>query len=251
MVDSANDLSIEVYLLKKKYDVETFYTVVNELLNEFGIEAIEDDSADNLMSVEDRITVNIGKKITDELRENRKHMDNDSIDEFVHSGEFSDQLEMQNTILKRVWNIAKTYRYTNFVEECNSLRKNFMEERSSYISQQFGGGAGILSVVFAQTRVPEKLFSLWLRTTIEKKDGPVAIQYEGLDGNIYNVDVYHTDQKEPEEKIIGQNPCDSFMLQYFWDNKKWIEIPIKMIISVDNNDCMDIDFNDDGGNILV
>ena len=251
MVDSANDLSIEVFLLKKKYDVDAFYTVVNELLDEFGIDAIEDDSPENLMSVEDRITVNIGKKITNELKENRNKMNDETIDEFVCSNEFGDQLKMQDEILKQVWNIAKTYRYTNFVEECNDLRKNFMEERSSYISHQFSGTAGILSVVFAQTRVPEKLFSVWLRTTIEKKEGYVAIQYEGLDGKIYNVNVIHTDDEPPKEKIVGQNPCDSFMLQYFWDSKKWIEIPIKMIISVDNNDCMDIDFNDDGGNILA
>ena len=66
MVDSANDLSIEVFLLKKKYDVDAFYTVVNELLDEFVIDAIEDDSPENLMSVVDRISVNIGKKITNQ-----------------------------------------------------------------------------------------------------------------------------------------------------------------------------------------
>ena len=251
MVDSANDLSIEVFLLKKKYDVDTFYTAVNKLLNEFGVDAIDNDSPENLMSVEDRITLNIGKKITEELKENRKKMNDETIDEFVCSNEFGDQLKMQDEILNQVWNIAKMYRYITFVEECNNLRKNFMDERSSYISHQFIGTAGILSVVFAQTRVPEKLFSVWLRTTIEKKEDYVAIQYEGLDGKIYNVDIIHTDDDPPKEKIVGQNPCDSFMLQYFWNGSEWIEIPVKMIISVDNNDCMDIDFNDDGGNILA
>ena len=248
-IESVYDLSIEVHLLKKKHNIEEFYDNINKLLGDAGIEPIEAASPKSTLTLEDRITINYGKMIANTL--DRDEVTLDDLDDYCKSSEFDNYTQKQESILKEVWDMSKEYSYTEFVNKCNSLRKEFFEERIDYLSTQFmSGPMGVMSLVFAQTRVPEVLLGEWIRSTLRKEEGPVPVKYEDLNGEIKEVSLIHTEKTPPEGRIHGQNPCDSFLIDNFFDGENWVEIPVKMIISIENNDLPDIDFGG-GGNVLA
>ncbi len=215
-IESVYDLSIEVHLLKKKHNIEEFYDNINKLLGDAGIEPIEADSPKSTLTLEDRITINYGKMIANTL--DRDEVTLDDLDDYCKSSEFDNYTQKQESILKEVWDMSKEYSYTEFVNKCNSLRKEFFEERIDYLSTQF-------------------------------MSGPM-VKYEDLNGEIKEVSLIHTEKTPPEGRIHGQNPCDSFLIDNFFDGENWVEIPVKMIISIENNDLPDIDFGG-GGNVLA
>jgi len=98
-IDSVNDLSIEVHLLKKKHNIEEFYDNINKLLKDAGIEPIEADSPKSTLTLEDRITINYGKKIANTL--DREEVTLDGLDDYCKSPEFDNYTQNRNLFSKR------------------------------------------------------------------------------------------------------------------------------------------------------
>ena len=233
-IPSLNDLSINLHLINKKYKIKDFIaeyrdeiSKINDLLRQ---ELITSDGLTNPVQK----VVQISQMLTEE--------------------------ELDQTI-EVVEKLSHKYDYTSYIEECETIRRNFMVDRENYFAVKATKSQAKIvdevTTIFELTGTSEMIFSKWMDKILEKiQPKTLEIDYEDIDGKRKKAKVKHKVASMSDDfveaplidRYHGINAYDSFLLHSFFDvyQNKWIYIPVKLIISLKcEEDIEDIDVGEE------
>jgi hypothetical protein len=226
-IPSLNDLSISLHLINKKYKIKDFIeeyrkeiSTINDLLRQ---ELITSDGLTNPVQK----VVQISQMLTEE--------------------------ELDQTI-EVVEKLSHKYDYTSYIEECETIRRNFMVDRENYFAVKATKSQAKIvdevTTIFELTGTSEIIFSKWMDKILEKiQPKTLEIDYEDIDGKRKKAKAKHKVASMSDDfveaplidRYHGINAYDSFLLHSFFDvyQNKWIYIPVKLIISLRCDDDID------------
>jgi hypothetical protein len=160
--------------------------------------------------------------------------------------------ELTPTQMKKVVQVIdqlkEKYDYDQFLKKCDAIRSKFLSERSDYFSIQmtnFQGHVGDEFLMEDMLGIQDNVLCGWLDSFLARiKPDSLKIDYENLDGEVKssrigfkNVEITKDYIECPlVDRYTGSTQFDSFLLRSFYsiDEKRWIYIPIRFIITVDN-----------------
>ena len=159
-----------------------------------------------------------------------------------------------------VESLTSKYDYNSYIQECENIRKVFMNDRDDYFAiKATKSQAKIVDEVttlFELTGASEVILSKWLDAIVEKiSPRSLEIDYEDLDGKRKKARVKYRNASLNDDfveaplidRYHGINAYDSFLLHSFFDadRSKWIYIPVKLIVSIkadeDIEDILNVD----------
>ena len=243
VVSSLNDLSITIHEIGKRYNIENY-----------------------IAEFKTSMTTEVNPKFWDEFNALRSA----SLGELINplekivmmSSVISDsELDKVSKINKR---LEQKYGYRDFIKECESARQTFLRERNSYFAMKVAKkhsedtGNGGLGTYFDITGMTDSVLAEWLDLVLEKiYPSHLDIEYEDMNGKRIKTKINHRicviGQEYIEAPLIdryhGINAYDTFLLRSFYDfpKKKWIYIPVRLIISVtceeDIKEILDMDID--------
>jgi len=239
-VKSLNDLSISIYEIGKRYQIQDF-------IDEFRISLTEEvnprfwDNFDTVRTTTIGEVVNPLEKIM-----------------LLSSVITDDELEKVSKINKRR---DQKYCYQQFLRECSDAREEFLKERKSYFSMKVArkhsddSGNGGLGTYFDITGMTDVMLAEWLDSVLETVyPNHIDIEYEDMNGERVKTKIAHRicvvgkDYVEAPliDRYHGTNAYDQFLLHSVYDIKKrkWVYIPMRLIVSMRSDDI-----NLDGANI--
>ena len=229
-IESLNDLSITIHEINKHYRVSEF---VDECKREMG--SISDllmsglEGSDGLQNPVRRI-LELTKVVPDP------------------------DLEKMISVCEK---LNAKYSYDRYLEECEVARGDFLKDRADYFS------AKVLNKpdrkkeetlnIFDLSNTSDYLLADWMEKILKKiNPNPIKIVYEDLRGKLirttirHHPEVYFYKDGSVETRLIdrhhGINAYDSFLLRSFYSSTegKWILIPIRLIVSMDCTEELDI-----------
>lgn len=232
VVKSLGDLSIAIHEIGKKYDIEGY-------VKEFR----------------SSLTSEINPRFWDSLdgiRKGSEAEDASPIEKIMLLSSLitEDELEKVTKINKR---LEQKYKYGDFVRECENARQAFLRERKSYFSVKVAkrhsdhSGNGSFGSYFDVTCMTDIMLSDWLDSMMETiYPSHLDIEYEDIDGKRVKTKIAHRicvvtpDYVEAPliDRYHGSNGYDQFYLHSVYDIKKrkWIYIPMRLIVSVSMED---------------
>lgn len=236
VVGSLNDLSITIHEIGKRYNIQNY-------IDEFKTSLTAEVNA-KFWDEFDTLRTSTGSEIINPLE---KIM-------LLSSLITDDELEKVTKINKR---LDQKYSYSNFVKECESARQAFLRERKTYFSMKVAkkhsedSGNGGLGTYLDITGMTDVMLGEWLDMLLEKiYPNHLDIEYEDLNGKRVKTRISHRvcvvgkDYIEAPliDRYHGSNAYDQFYLHSVYDIKKrkWIYIPMRLIVSVKSED-IDID----------
>ena len=182
-INSVNDLSIEVHLLKKKHNIEEFYDNINKLLKDAGIEPIEADSPKSTLTLEDRITINYGKMIANTL-----DRDEVTLDDLDEQSLVKILMEPKNSLIKQYKELFKL----------EGVKLNFKDNAIKEIAQKAirkkTGARGLRSIL--ENILLKTMFDLPSREDIEE----VIIDLGAAKGQSDPITIHSKSSKSKSEK---------------------------------------------------
>lgn len=232
-VQSLNDLSISIHLINKKYKIKEFIEEYRNRISEVNdILRQELIAADGLTNPVQKV-IQVSQLLTEE--------------------------EIDKTV-QIVESLTSKYDYNSYIQECENIRKVFMNDRDDYFAiKATKSQAKIVDEVttlFELTGASEVILSKWLDAIIEKiSPRSLEIDYEDLDGKRKKARVKYRNASLNDDfveaplidRYHGINAYDSFLLHSFFDcdKNKWIYIPVKLIVSIkadeDIEDILNVD----------
>jgi hypothetical protein len=219
-IPSLNDLSITIHLINKKYKIKEFIEEYRSRISE-----VNETLRKELVTV-DGLTNPVQKVI-----QISQDLTNEELDETVEIVE----------------KLSSKYNYENYLEECETARKAFINERNDYFAiKATKSQAKIvdeITTLFELAGASELMFSRWIDTLIEKiSPKTLEIEYEDLDGKRKKMVVKHRVTSMADEYVEaplidryhGINAYDAFLLHSFFDVQKnrWSYVPVRLIISI-------------------
>jgi hypothetical protein len=231
-VKSLNDLSISIYEIGKRYQIQDFIEEFRTSLTE----EVNPKFWDNFDTVR---TTTIGE-VVNPLE---KIM-------LLSSVITDDELEKVSKINKR---LDQKYCYQQFLRECSDAREEFLKERKSYFSMKVArkhsddSGNGGLGTYFDITGMTDVMLSEWLDSVLETVyPNHIDIEYEDMGGQRVKTKIAHRicvvgkDYVEAPliDRYHGSNAYDQFLLHSVYDIKKrkWVYIPMRLIVSLRSDD---------------
>ena len=233
-IPSLNDLSINLHLINKKYKIKDFIAEYREEIS----------------------------KINDLLRQELITSDGltNPVQKVVQISQMLTEEELDQTI-EVVEKLSHKYDYTSYIEECETIRRNFMVDRENYFAVKATKSQAKIvdevTTIFELTGTSEMIFSKWMDKILEKiQPKTLEIDYEDIDGKRKKAKVKHKVASMSDDfveaplidRYHGINAYDSFLLHSFFDvyQNKWIYIPVKLIISLKcEEDIEDIDVGEE------
>ena len=233
-IPSLNDLSINLHLINKKYKIKDFIEEYREEIS----------------------------KINDILRQELVTSDGltNPVQKVVQISQLLTEEELDQTI-QVVEKLTHKYDYTSYIEECETIRKNFMVDRENYFAVKATKSQAKIvdevTTIFELTGTSEMIFSKWLDKILEKiQPKTLEVDYEDIDGRRKKAKVKHKFASMSDDYVEaplidryhGINAYDSFLLHSFFDvyQNKWIYIPVKLIVSLKcEEDIEDIDVGEE------
>lgn len=232
-VQSLNDLSISIHLINKKYKIKEFIEEYRNRISEVNdILRQELIAADGLTNPVQKV-IQVSQLLTEE--------------------------EIDKTV-QIVESLTSKYDYNSYIQECENIRKVFMNDRDDYFAiKATKSQAKIVDEVttlFELTGASEVILSKWLDAIVEKiSPRSLEIDYEDLDGKRKKARVKYRNASLNDDfveaplidRYHGINAYDSFLLHSFFDadRSKWIYIPVKLIVSIkadeDIEDILNVD----------
>jgi hypothetical protein len=219
-VQSLNDLSISIHLINKKYKIKEFIDEYRKQISEVNDLLREELIAANGLSNPVQKVIQVSQQLTEE--------------------------EIDKTVAI-VESLSSKYDYNSYIEECEKIRRVFMQERDDYFAiKATKSQAKIIDEVttlFELTGASELILSKWLDAIVEKVNPKILeIHYEDIDGKKKKARVKYRNAGLNDDfveaplidRYHGINAYDSFLLHSFFDadKNKWIYIPVKLIISI-------------------
>lgn len=213
-IPSANDLSIIIHQINKKYNVKGFFEEYISICDSLG--------GVNINELEEKNSSEYDKMVFDKFLE-----DNKSNEDLITS---------MRTLVEK-------YRYMEYLRECEYARKVFFAERKDYFRNEIVITSKSRKPIFSDDRIEELAISSWIDSKlIEIDPNPMYVKYEDLDGKIKEVSIMHKNYVFHEDYIegpmidkqSGHSNYDSFVLHSFYNKteKKWIYVPVKLIIKL-------------------
>jgi hypothetical protein len=233
-IPSLNDLSISLHLINKKYKIKDFIAEYREEIS----------------------------KINDLLRQELITSDGltNPVQKVVQISQMLTEEELDQTI-EVVEKLSHKYDYTSYIEECETIRRNFMVDRENYFAVKATKSQAKIvdevTTIFELTGTSEMIFSKWMDKILEKiQPKTLEIDYEDIDGRRKKAKVKHKVASMNDDfveaplidRYHGINAYDSFLLHSFFDvyQNKWIYIPVKLIISLKcEEDIDDLDVGEE------
>ena len=233
-IPSLNDLSISLHLINKKYKIKDFIEEYREEIS----------------------------KINDLLRQELITSDGltNPVQKVVQISQMLSEDELDQTI-QVVEKLSHKYDYTSYIEECETIRRNFMVDRENYFAVKATKSQAKIvdevTTIFELTGTSEMIFSKWMDKILEKiQPKTLEIDYEDIDGRRKKAKVKHKVASMNDDfveaplidRYHGINAYDSFLLHSFFDvyQNKWIYIPVKLIISLKcEEDIDDLDVGEE------
>ena len=226
-MQSLNDLSISIHLINKKYKIKEFIQEYRNKISEVN-DLLRDEliSANGFSNPVQKVIL-VSQQLTEE--------------------------EIDKTVAI-VESLTNKYDYPSYLEECQNIRKDFMQERNDYFAvKATKSQAKIIDEVtnlFELTGASELILSKWLDTIVEKLNPKtLEIQYEDIDGKKKKARIKYRNPAMSDDfveaplidRYHGINAYDSFLLHSFYDadKGKWIYVPIKLIISIQADDDLE------------
>jgi len=157
--------------------------------------------------------------------------------------------EQMVKVLRVMEDLKQKYNYNEYVRKCDEIREEFLLERSDYFAAKMGKpltieNKGKMSeVLHDMLGISDHVLCQWLDSILVKiKPEVLSIDYEDLDGNVKNSNVVCEPIRLTQDYVsaplidryTGNSQFDSFLLRSFFDvdEKEWIYIPVRFIISV-------------------
>jgi len=154
-----------------------------------------------------------------------------------------------NKVLRVMEDLKVKYRYDEYIKRCDEAREEFLSDREEYFSSKMGkpiteeNSSKMSTVLHDMLGVSDLVICNWLDSILGKiKPEVLGVDYEDLDGNIKNVNIRAEPIKVTKDYVsaplidryTGSSQFDSFLLRSFFDadEKEWIYIPVRFIISV-------------------
>jgi hypothetical protein len=237
VVKSLGDLSIAIHEIGKKYDIDGY-----------------------VRDFRSSLTSEINPKFWDSLDGIRKGADAEDASPIEKIMLLSalitdDELEKVTKINKE---LGKKYSYEEFMKECDNARQAFLRDRKSYFSMKVAKrhsdqtGNGGFGSYFEVTGMTDIMLADWLDSIMEAVyPNHLDIKYEDIDGKIVKTKIAHricvVTPEYVEAPLIdryhGSNAYDQFYLHSVFDIKKrkWVYIPMRLIIDISTEDGSPID----------
>lgn len=157
--------------------------------------------------------------------------------------------EQMLKVLRVMEDLKEKYKYDEYISKCDKAREEFLSDRADYFAAKMGkpieleNEGKMSSVLHDMLGVSDVVLCNWLDSILVKiKPEVLSIDYEDLEGNIKNANIC----AEPVrvtldyvsapliDRYTGHSQFDSFLLRSYFDadEKEWIYIPIRFIISV-------------------
>lgn len=228
-LQTANDLTISVHGLYKKYNMIEYYKECCQLMINYAPREMQ-------------------KKLQDALdgADTNPFLVHESIIDFIEQSKMP--TELAEKFVEDTMRIQMKYPFLQYSKECAALRKAFFKERKNY----FFNTMQFLSIIQKQPVSKEDeffqiecfqdiLLSKWIDETLKKiSPKSLEITYEDLTGKIHTINVCHKEATFHDEYIeaplinrkSGICIFDSLLLHSFHDSKKWIYVPIPLIINI-------------------
>jgi hypothetical protein len=157
--------------------------------------------------------------------------------------------EQMMKVLRVMEDLKEKYKYDEYMEKCDKLREQFLSDRSDYFASKMGKpltleNEGKMSeILHDMLGVSDVVLCNWMDSILARiKPEVLSVDYEDLDGNIKNANIRAEPVRVTMEYIsaplidryTGSSQFDSFLLRSFFDadEKEWIYIPVRFIISV-------------------
>jgi hypothetical protein len=240
-VKSLNDLSIKIHEIGKKYDIKSFVTEFKKSIYEINHKAwdeIDSITASDLSEATPLSKIMLMSSILND-------------DELFKVMKVSESLN-------------KKYHYETFSQECEVVRRKFLEERDGYFSAKAirntkEKDTGEINSYFEITGMSDMMLGSWINKVLERiYPYCLDIEYENLNGSKVKTKIAHKNTIVSSNfvecplipRYHGSNGYDQFLLNSYYDiNKmKWVYIPLRLIVSLTSPDGInvdDLDLNDE------
>ena len=223
------DLAAEVDALNIKYNIGQFEAEVAQLFSNVDLTLKKmDEIVKNPEAIFD--TKTLGVSMTD-----------------AQIGEYFEKYNL----------LRKKFNYDDYVKEGHTLRKKFVKSRRDYIFNKVSfvqvskskrpNNLELLSIDYSE----QYLLSRWMDRMLKKVyPKTVKLSYEWLDGSVRETEIVYKKCELTEDyieaplinRVVGNSIFDSFLIHSFYDirEKKWIYVPIKLVMSMQNNALTDL-----------
>ena len=224
---SANDLSLSIHKIYKKYNMKEYYKEYCTLMSEYA-------------------SKEVSEKLHACISENNNLIGiHGIVKDFINGTALSDNLAQE--FIDRAAMIQTRYPFLDYCKECIVLRRKFLAERIDYFYNTIQSLKIVKETPNEEANdaysFQDSLLAKWIDNSI-KKTYPkgMQIKYEDLTGKVSTIYAIHKestfDTEFSEAQLIDRYSgiClfDSFLLHSFYDTltHKWVYVPLALIIDM-------------------
>jgi len=218
-IKSLNDLTIALHEINKKFRINEFVEEYRKSIGESSSEILTQLKQDGLSNPFQKI-VSLSSKI-----------DESDLEKLMTVGD----------------KLTSKYNYTEYLDECQSLRDAFLKDRRNYfaskVTRQPSTKKYEMTSIFDLSGTTDMILADFIDKALALiHPKHLDIVYEDLNGNRVKTKIRHRpasithDHVEAPliDRYHGINAYDTFLLRSFYDIKKseWVYIPIRLIVSL-------------------
>ena len=227
-----NDLTIYLHEINKKFRISEFVQEYKGVVGTKSAKALNEFERDNLINPFQKI-MNLSSKVSE-----------DQLAKMIQIGD----------------SLSSKYDYSGYLDACQAIREEFLEERKNYFSCKVTSNEkkDIITNIFELSGTGDLILADFLdHTLVNIYPLHLDVVYEDLSGKKIKAKIRSKDIKITKDHVDaplidryhGINAYDTFLLRSFYDfpKKKWIYIPVRLIISVtceeDIKEILDMDID--------
>jgi len=225
---SANDLTIDIHELYKKYNMIGYYKECCSIMMEHA----DEDLKKQLESAFEH--------------SNNTPLLHQSILEFIDRSNMTP--EKADEFIDKTIGIQEKYNFEQYSKECSNLRIKFLNERKDYLRNNIKFMT--LNKKNKHVDLPsnvnnfhDMVLAKWLDDIIEQtKPSSMELTYEDLNGKISTITIAYKEDSlnedtidtRPIDRFSGMGIFDSFVLHAFYDivHREWKYVPVSLISEV-------------------
>lgn len=243
---SANDLSLSIHNVYKKYAMKAYYEEYCQLMIEYA----------NTETAE-KIKVAFGEG-------NNVLLLHNSVVDFINTTKMTETDTIR--FLSRAAEIQAKHPFEKYCRECSAIRKSFLAERSAYFYNKLQCMTIIQDSIVEEVQsyigtFQDSLLSKWIDNSLKRiRPKGIHVKYEDLTGKVHTIYAIHKESSFTEEyneaqlidRYSGTGIFDSFLLHSFYNaiTSKWVYVPIALIIEMKSDyidELLDTDKEEETG----
>jgi bacterioferritin-associated ferredoxin len=225
---SANDLSLSIHEIYKKYNMKAYYKDYCDMMSKYA-------------------SPEIAEKIQQAFSDGNNVLAlHNSVVDFINNAEMTEKQTEQFVIDAN--DLQTKYPFQSYCKECLKLRKSFLQDRLDYFYNKIQAIKIVRDTETQDTAnhiyaFQDSLLAKWLDNSIRKiSPKGIQVKYEDLTGKINTIYAIH---KEPSfdtefteaqliDRYSGICIFDAFLLHSLYDSitHRWVYVPITLVIDM-------------------